>query len=77
MREEKSFEASLVRLEEIVKKMEQGNVSLDESLRLFEEGTALVKYCSGQLDTAEQKVTILMNGPENAPIEMPFSSETV
>ena len=66
------FEEGLKRLEEIVKKMEQGNVSLEESLQLFEEGTALVARCGKQLDEAELKVVRLMKGPDGNPVEMEF-----
>ena len=67
-----AFEEGLKRLEEIVKKMEQGNVSLEESLQLFEEGTALVARCGKQLDEAELKVVRLMKGPDGNPVEMEF-----
>jgi len=66
------FEDGLKRLEEIVKKMEQGNVSLEESLKLFEEGTALVSICGKQLDEAELKVVRLMKGADGNPVEMEF-----
>ncbi len=54
-----SFEAAMTRLEETVRLLESGNVPLDESLALFEEGIALVKLCNGKLDAAEQKVVKL------------------
>ena len=68
------FEASIQRLDEIGKKMEQGNVPLEESLQLFEEGTALVKKCSTLLDEAELKVVRLMKGQDGNPIEMEFEN---
>ena len=55
-----SFEAAMVRLEEIVKALEDGKAPLDTSLALFEEGVGLVALCKNQLDTAEQKVKILL-----------------
>lgn len=67
-----NFEDSLKRLEEIVRKMEQGTASLDESLRLFEEGTGLVASCNKQLDEAELKVVRLMKGPDGKPVELEF-----
>jgi len=67
-----TFEQSIQRLDEIVKRMEQGNVPLAESLQLFEEGTALVTTCSQLLDEAELKVVRLMKGPDGEPIEMEF-----
>ena len=54
-----SFEEALKRLEETVKALESGTVPLEESLKLFEEGVALVKLCNGKLDESEQKVKIL------------------
>ena len=71
-----NFEDSLKRLEEIVKQMEQGNVPLAESLRLFEEGTGLVGRCNQLLDDAELKVVRLMKGPDGNPVEMEFEHET-
>ena len=68
-----NFEQSLKRLEEIVRQMEQGNVPLEESLKLFEEGTALAAGCSAKLDEAELKVVRLMKGQDGEPVEMEFS----
>ena len=67
-----NFEDGLKRLEEIVRKMEQGNASLEESLNLFEEGTRLVAQCGKQLDEAELRVVRLMKGPDGNPVEMEF-----
>jgi exodeoxyribonuclease VII small subunit len=55
-----SFEKKLTRLEEIVKKMENGELSLDESLKLFEEGVKLSRDCNNELTEAEQKVKKLV-----------------
>lgn len=55
-----SFEEAAARLEEIVKALEGGSAPLDESLKLFEEGVRLVNACRKQLDSAEQKVKLLM-----------------
>ena len=49
-----SFETAMTRLEQIVRELEDGKVSLDDSLKLYEEGIALVRLCSGRLDEAEQ-----------------------
>ena len=64
MAEKMTFEAALGRLEEIVKQMESGSVPLDKSLALFEEGVSLVKFCTGELDAAEQKVKKLTKGAD-------------
>ena len=69
------FEKALVRLDEIVKQMEQGNLPLDAALQLFEEGTALVKQCAKQLDEAELKVVKLMKGADGSPVETEFHNE--
>ena len=55
------FEKKIKRLEEIVTSMEGGEVSLELSLKLFEEGVTLTKECHQQLAAAEQKVKILLN----------------
>lgn len=55
-----TFEAAIARLEEIVKSLETGNAPLDTSLSLFEEGVSLVKLCNSKLDTAEQRIKILV-----------------
>lgn len=51
-----SYEEAVTDLEKIVAKLESGEASLDESLKLFEEGTKLAAYCQKALDTAEQKI---------------------
>lgn len=61
---ERSFEEAIARLEEIVQRLETGNISLDESLNLFEEGIGLAKYCSERLNAAEGRLQVLM-GFEN------------
>ncbi|MEI7591463.1 MAG: exodeoxyribonuclease VII small subunit [Deltaproteobacteria bacterium] len=50
------FEDALQKLESIVKKMESGELSLDESLKAFEEGVKLARFCAGKLDEAQRKV---------------------
>lgn len=67
-----SFEESMARLEQIVRAMERGDVPLEQSLKLFEEGTALVRKCTGLLDQAELQVRQVMKGPDGAPVEMEF-----
>ena len=58
-----SFEQSMARLDEIVRHLEKGDMPLNDSLALFEEGTALIRSCEKQLDEAEQKVVKLRKGP--------------
>ena len=69
-----SFEESIKRLDEIVKELEKGDVPLEKSLTLFEEGTQLIKSCGKLLDSAEQKVVKLQKGPDGEPVELPFDS---
>ncbi|MDL2273608.1 exodeoxyribonuclease VII small subunit [Oscillospiraceae bacterium OttesenSCG-928-G22] len=64
MAEKFSFEAAVSRLEEIVKLLERGDVSVDESLKLFEEGAALTKKLNTLLDKAEQKVKVITKGQD-------------
>ena len=76
MEQSKSFEAAMKRLEEeIVRTMERGELPLEESLKLFEEGTALVRSCTKQLDEAEMKIVKLMKGPDGEPVEQEFEDE--
>ena len=65
MATEKTFEASIKRLEEIVRLLESGDISLDDSIKLFEEGTELTAFCSQALQTAEQKI-VKLTAVENA-----------
>ena len=55
----KTFEDSMIELEEVVSKLETGDVTLDDSLKLFEQGIKLAKSCQKKLDDAEKKVKIL------------------
>ena len=70
-----SFEQSMARLDEIVRHLEKGDMPLNDSLALFEEGTALIRSCENQLDEAEQKVVKLRKGPDREPEERPFEDE--
>lgn len=70
-----TFEQSLARIDEIVRHLENGDMSLDESLSLFEEGTGLIASCSKMLDAAEQKVVKLKKGADREPVELPFEDE--
>lgn len=70
-----SFEQSMARLDEIVRHLEKGDMPLNDSLALFEEGTALIRSCEKQLDEAEQKVVKLRKGPDRELEELPFEDE--
>ena len=68
------FEEALGRLEDIVKKMEAGDMTLEESLKAFEEGIKLARLCSRKLDEAERRVEILIKQEEELVIK-PFKVE--
>ena len=68
------FEEALGRLEDIVKKMEAGDMTLEESLKAFEEGIKLARLCSRRLDEAERRVEILLK-QEGDPVVKPFQVE--
>lgn len=72
---EKKFEAALARLEEIVTEMEKGDVELDRSLKLFEEGVKLSRICNKRLDEAERKVEILLKDKDGAITAAPFEDD--
>jgi len=59
-----AFEEAMAKLENIVVSLEKGDVPLDKSLELFEEGVSLVKLCTEKLDAAEKKVRILTGNPD-------------
>ena len=69
-----TFEQAVSRLEEVVQKLDDGNLSLDESLGLFEEGIKLSRQCSKQLTAAQGKLESLVKKPDGStdvqPIEL-------
>ena len=71
--QEMTFEAALSRLEEIVRLLDSGGAPLDESLKLFEEGVALVRFCGKKLDNAEQKLKILVKKQDGSYGEQDFN----
>ena len=73
--ENKTFEESMQRLEQIVRAMEQGDVPLEESLKLFQEGTQLVRSCNQLLEEAQLQVTKIMTAPDGTPSEEVFADE--
>ena len=75
MQESETFENKLQRLEQIVRAMEKGDVPLDESLKLFQEETELVRSCEKQLDEAQMHVAKVHAGENGAPMEVPFHED--
>jgi exodeoxyribonuclease VII small subunit len=72
---EKKFEVAMKRLEAIVESLERGDLSLEESLKIFEEGMGLVNFCSKKLEEAEQKVTLLVKEGSGQYVQQPFEPE--
>lgn len=70
-----TFEQSMQRLEQIVRAMERGDVPLEESLKLFQEGTELVRSCGKLLDDAQLQVKKIMTAPDGSPTEEEFRDE--
>ncbi len=71
-KENMTFEENMLRLEQIVRAMERGDVALEESLKLFREGTDLVRRCGKLLDEAELQVKMVMTAPDGTPFEEDF-----
>ena len=71
----KTFEENMRRLEQIVRAMERGDVALEESLKLFQEGTELVRDCGKLLDDAELQVKKILTDANGAPVEEAFTHE--
>lgn len=72
-KKEISFEEALERLNEIVKALEHSDAPLDDSLKLFEEGVALIKRCNNQIDLAETKIKQLVRSSDGTLEEQDFA----
>ena len=70
-----SFEQNIARLEQIVRAMERGDVALDESLKLFQEGTELVRSCGKLLDEAKLQIQKVMTAADGSPVMEDFQDE--
>lgn len=75
MKQMPSFEESAVRVEEILARLERGDVPLEQALGLFEEGMKLTAHCQKLLDKAEQKVVLLTRDPGGEVTGQPFSPQ--
>ena len=71
----RTFEENMQRLEQIVRAMERGDVPLDESLKLFQEGTELVRSCGKLLDEAQLQIKKIATDAEGKPVEEDFSDD--
>ena len=70
-----TFEQSMQRLEQIVRAMERGDVALDEILKLFQEGTELVRNCGKLLDEAQLQIQKVMTAADGSPVMEEFRDE--
>jgi exodeoxyribonuclease VII small subunit len=71
----KSFESSLEELERIVRELEQGELPLERSLELFEQGVKLSRECQDRLNQAERRIEILVRDSQGRPVVRPFKDE--
>lgn len=69
------FESAFHKLESIVKKLEGEELPLDESLRLFEEGIGLSRFCHQRLEEVEKKIELILADAKGQPRTEPFESE--
>jgi exodeoxyribonuclease VII small subunit len=72
---ELKFEDAVKRLEEIAESMENNELSLEDSIKLFQEGVELAAICNKKLDEAERKIKVLVKGTDNNMIEQEFVPE--
>ncbi len=70
-----TFEENMARLEQIVRAMERGDVPLEESLKLFQEGTELVSACNKMLSDAQLQVKKIIGVSDGTPVEETFNAE--
>lgn len=71
-KKEDSFEANLKKLEEIVKKLESGELELDKAIAMFEEGSSIAKACEKRLTSAEEKIEQLIKNRDGEPSATPL-----
>ena len=71
-----TFEKAMDQLEQIVQKLETGELSLEDSIKKFEEGVKLSNFCAKKLDETEKKVTLLLKNQEGQIVEEPFDPES-
>src|ERR671938_2089058 len=70
-----SFESSLAALEKIVRQLERGDLPLEESLKLFEEGVRLSRQCQERLNQAERRIELLLRDSEGRPVLSAFDED--
>ena len=72
---QQTFEDALKRLEEVLDSLEHGNLNLEESVKVFEEGVGLVRLCHGRLDEVERRVELLLKDESGRFFTRPFPDE--
>ncbi|MEJ2071566.1 MAG: exodeoxyribonuclease VII small subunit [Syntrophobacterales bacterium] len=72
---EKNFEDALKRLEDVLESLEHGNLNLEESVRAFEEGVKLVRFCHDKLDEVERRVELLLKDEAGRFLTKPFPED--
>lgn len=77
MKNNMTFEKAILALEDIVGKLEAGTLSLEDSLKAYEEGIALSRFCAEKLEMAKQKVSILAKGEDGVITDAPFVEECI
>lgn len=77
MKESMSFEERMQRLEQIIRAMERGEVPLEESLKLFQEGTQLVASCEKLLENAQLQVKMVLTAADGSPVLEDFADDAV
>ena len=70
-----NFEEAILKLENEVKKLENGNLTLDESISAFEEAVKLVRLCNEKLENAERRVRLLTENADGTITDVPFDME--
>lgn len=75
MNKSMKFEDAMKKLEELVSNLESGNVSLDESVKLYEEALELAAFCNSKLDNAESKIKMLVKDESGTVTDKPFLPE--
>ncbi|MDD2533753.1 MAG: exodeoxyribonuclease VII small subunit [Eubacteriales bacterium] len=72
-----TYEQAISQLEKIVSRLESGDVSLDESVKLFQQGTELSRFCATQLAAVEHQISQLIVAPDGSVTETPFGTTDV
>ena len=73
--EEMTYEQAYQKLEEYTEQLESGELTLDESLKVFEKAVALIRYCGKKLDGAKKQMLVLVEGMNGEMEEKPFNPE--